>query len=117
MPIDQSKIGRQVVADQMEAIEADYGDDCEIGDVCTIVEVVGPHGSHVRVRTSDMRPHSGARSRSAWPNRRCSATSGGSKPGSVPPQCDVYQPHGDRWASARWRPRSALSADYPQAAL
>jgi hypothetical protein len=41
----------------MEALEADYGEDCQIGDVCTIVEVVGPHGSHVRVRTSDMRPH------------------------------------------------------------
>jgi hypothetical protein len=58
MALDQSKIGR-VVAEQMEAIENDYGDDCEIGDVCTIVEVVGPHGSHVRVRSSDMRPHSG----------------------------------------------------------
>jgi hypothetical protein len=58
MALDQSKIGR-VVAEQMEAIEGDYGDDCEIGDVCTIVEVVGPHGSHVRVRSSDMRPHSG----------------------------------------------------------
>lgn len=56
--LDQSKVGR-VVAEQMEAIENDYGDDCEIGDVCTIVEVVGPHGSHVRVRSSDMRPHSG----------------------------------------------------------
>ena len=56
--LDQSKIGR-VVAEQMEAIEGDYGEDCEIGDVCTIVEVVGPHGSHVRVRSSDMRPHSG----------------------------------------------------------
>jgi hypothetical protein len=55
MGLDQSKIGR-VVAEQMEAIEGDYG---EIGDVCTIVEVVGPHGSHVRVRSSDMRPHSG----------------------------------------------------------
>ena len=58
MSLDQSKVGR-VVAEQMEAIENDYGDDCEIGDVCTIVEVVGPHGSHVRVRSSDMRPHSG----------------------------------------------------------
>jgi hypothetical protein len=58
MALDQSKVG-QVVAEQMEAIENDYGDDCEIGDVCTIVEVVGPHGSHVRVRSSDMRPHSG----------------------------------------------------------
>src|SRR3954452_2924954 len=58
MSLDQSKVGRGV-AEQMEAIENDYGEDCEIGDVCTIVEVVGPHGSHVRVRSSDMRPHSG----------------------------------------------------------
>ena len=58
MALDQSKIG-QIVAAQMEALEADYGDDCEIGDVCTIVEVVGPHGSHVRVRNSDGRPHIG----------------------------------------------------------
>src|SRR3954453_6636406 len=58
MTLDQSKVG-QGGAEQMEAIENDYGDDCEIGDVCTIVEVVGPHGSHVRVRSSDMRPHSG----------------------------------------------------------
>jgi hypothetical protein len=56
MALDQSKMGT-VVAEQMEALEADYGDDCEIGDVCTIVEVVGPHGSHLRVRSSDMRPH------------------------------------------------------------
>jgi hypothetical protein len=56
MPLDQSKVGQHITA-QMEALEADYGDDCEIGDVCTIVEVVGPHGSHVRVRSSDMRPH------------------------------------------------------------
>ena len=52
MALDQSKVGK-VIAEQMEAIEGDYG------DVCTIVEVVGPHGSHVRVRSSDMRPHSG----------------------------------------------------------
>lgn len=57
MALDQSKVG-QVVAAQMEALEADYGEEgCEIGDICTIVEVVGPHGSHVRVRTSEMRPH------------------------------------------------------------
>ena len=56
MALDQTKMGR-VVADQMEAIESDYGDDCEIGDVCAIVEVLGPHGSHLRVRGSDMRPH------------------------------------------------------------
>jgi len=56
MGLDQTKMGH-VVAKQMEALEADYGDDCEIGDVCTIVEVIGPHGSHLRVRSSDMRPH------------------------------------------------------------
>jgi hypothetical protein len=56
MALDATKIG-QVVAAQMEALERDYGEDCEIGDVCTIVEVLGPHGSHVRVRGSDMRPH------------------------------------------------------------
>jgi hypothetical protein len=56
MTLDQSKMG-QVVAEQMEALEADYDSGCEIGDVCTIVEVLGPHGSHVRVRGSDMRPH------------------------------------------------------------
>jgi hypothetical protein len=56
MTLDATKIG-QVVAAQMEALEGDYTEDCEIGDVCTIVEVVGPHGSHVRVRGSDMRPH------------------------------------------------------------
>lgn len=56
MALDQSKMG-QVVAKQMEALEADYGEGCEIGNVCAIVEVVGPHGSHLRVRGSDMRPH------------------------------------------------------------
>ena len=58
MAIDQTKIG-QLVAAQMDAIEEEYGDDCEIGDICTIVEVLGPHGSAVRVRTNDLRPHIG----------------------------------------------------------
>lgn len=56
MGLDQSKVG-QMISQQMEALESDYGDDCQIGDVCTIVEVIGPHGSHLRVRSSDMRPH------------------------------------------------------------
>ncbi|MGB7589409.1 MAG: hypothetical protein WBM00_11950 [Solirubrobacterales bacterium] len=56
MALDQTKVGQHITA-QMEALEADYGDDCEIRDICTIVEVVGPHGSHVRVRSSDIRPH------------------------------------------------------------
>ena len=58
MALDQTKVG-QVVAEQMEAIEGDYGEESQIGDAVTIVEVVGPHGSHIRVRSSDMRPHSG----------------------------------------------------------
>jgi hypothetical protein len=57
MAIDATKIGK-VVAAQMEALEGRFGDDCEIGDVCTIVEVVGPHGSEVAIRSSDMRAHS-----------------------------------------------------------
>jgi hypothetical protein len=56
MSFDQSKIG-QVVAAQMEALEGRYGEDCEIGNVCTIVEVLGPHGSDVSVRSSEARPH------------------------------------------------------------
>jgi hypothetical protein len=56
MTFDQSKIG-QVVAAQMEALEGRYGADCEIGNVCTIVEVLGPHGSDVSVRSSEARPH------------------------------------------------------------
>ncbi len=56
MALDQTKMG-QVVAEQMEALESRYGDDCEVGDVCTIVEVVGPHGSSVSVRSSEARPH------------------------------------------------------------
>ena len=56
MTLDQTKVG-QVVTAQMEALEEAYGEDCEIGDVCTIVEVIGPHGSDVRVRSSELRPH------------------------------------------------------------
>jgi hypothetical protein len=58
MALDATKIGK-VVATQMEALEERFGDDCEIGDVCTIVEVVGPHGSEVAMRSSeDTRVHS-----------------------------------------------------------
>lgn len=56
MALDQTKMG-QVVAEQMEALESRFGDDCQIGDVCTIVEVIGPHGSSVSVRSSEARPH------------------------------------------------------------
>ena len=45
MTMDQSKLG-QVVAEQMEAIEEDHGEECEIGDVCVIVEVVCRDTAH-----------------------------------------------------------------------
>jgi hypothetical protein len=57
MGLDQSKVGTHITQ-QMEAIEADYGDDCEIGDICTIIEVRGPHGSHVRMRSTATAAHS-----------------------------------------------------------
>jgi hypothetical protein len=41
----------QEVAEQMDAIEADFGHDFEIGRVITIVEVTGPDGNvGLRVR-------------------------------------------------------------------
>lgn len=57
MALDQSKVGEHI-ANQMEALEADYGEECQVGDILTIVEVIGPHGSHVRIRSSNLRPHS-----------------------------------------------------------
>jgi hypothetical protein len=38
------------VAAQMDAIEADFGDDFEIGNIVTVVEVVKPDGAGIRVR-------------------------------------------------------------------
>jgi len=54
MPLDQSKVG-QHMAEQMEAIEADFGSqegNYEIGDICTIVEIRGQGFSQVRMRPS-----------------------------------------------------------------
>jgi hypothetical protein len=60
MPLDQSRVGEHI-AQQMEAIEADYGDSEEqyvIGDICTIVEVRGPEGAaQVRMRSSSPASH------------------------------------------------------------
>ncbi|MCW3070092.1 MAG: hypothetical protein JWL67_2717 [Solirubrobacterales bacterium] len=43
----------QEVAEQMDAIEADFGDGYEIGRVITIVEVTGPDGNvGLRVRAA-----------------------------------------------------------------
>ncbi|HEX8714366.1 MAG TPA: hypothetical protein VF706_02265 [Solirubrobacteraceae bacterium] len=38
------------VAAQMDAIEADFGDEFEIGNFVTVVEVIRPGGAGIRVR-------------------------------------------------------------------
>jgi hypothetical protein len=56
MPFDQTKVGR-LTADLMENLEQRYSDESEIGDVCLIVEVVGPHGSEITTQSSSGRRH------------------------------------------------------------
>jgi hypothetical protein len=59
MALDQSKVGKHM-AEQMEAIEADFADqegDFEVGDICTIVEIRGEQGSAIRVRHSVTSAH------------------------------------------------------------
>jgi hypothetical protein len=57
MGLDTSKAG-QIIAEQMEALEKDYGetDEYEIGAVVTIVEVTGPEGSTLRIRNNLAHP-------------------------------------------------------------
>jgi len=49
--MDASKAGR-VIAEQLEAIEAEYGgsEEHEIGAVITILEITGPESSQLRLR-------------------------------------------------------------------
>ena len=42
----------QEVAAQMDAIETDFGNDYEIGNIITIVEVRRPDGAGIRVRNN-----------------------------------------------------------------
>jgi len=56
MPLDQLKVG-QLTADLMENLEERYGEGSQIGDVCLIVEVVGPHGSEISTQCSSSRRH------------------------------------------------------------
>jgi hypothetical protein len=48
-PEPRAKLGEEVAA-QMDAIEADFGDEYTIGNVVTVVEVVRPTGASLRVR-------------------------------------------------------------------
>ena len=53
MGIDTTAAGK-LIAEQMEAIEKDYEDrdDCKVGAVVAIVEVVGDDGAEFRVRNN-----------------------------------------------------------------
>ena len=48
-PEPRAKLGEEVAA-QMDAIEADFGDDYKIGNIVTVVEVIRPEGASLRVR-------------------------------------------------------------------
>jgi hypothetical protein len=51
MAFDKTKLGK-AAADQMDDLERRYGDeDCELGVVCTVVEVLGPHGSETAMHS------------------------------------------------------------------
>jgi hypothetical protein len=53
-PDPRAKLMREV-AEQMDAIEVDFGDDYQIGRVVTIVEVTGPDGNvGLRVRAGQL---------------------------------------------------------------
>jgi hypothetical protein len=47
----RSKLGEEVAA-QMDAIETDFGDDYEIGNIVTIVEVIRRDEAGIRVRSN-----------------------------------------------------------------
>jgi hypothetical protein len=50
-PDPRAKLMQEVAA-QMDAIEADLGDEYEIGNIVTVVEVLRPDGRGVRVRSN-----------------------------------------------------------------
>jgi hypothetical protein len=55
--MDRTKAGK-LIAEQLEAIESEYGDseDHDIGAVITIVEITGPGGSELRIRNNMSNP-------------------------------------------------------------
>ena len=53
--MDGSRLGT-LVSKQLEAIEDDYGEQAELGAVCSIVEVLGPNGPEVRIRHESAGP-------------------------------------------------------------
>ena len=56
MAFDQSRIA-QLTAQLMDNLDAQYGGDCEFGDLVILTEVIGPHGSHVITHSDQSRKH------------------------------------------------------------
>jgi hypothetical protein len=53
---DQSRIG-QLTAQLMDTLDAQYGEECEFGDLVVVTEVLGSHGSHVITHSDQGRKH------------------------------------------------------------
>jgi hypothetical protein len=56
MAFDQRKVGR-LTTELMDRLDDEYGEDCEIGDLVLITEILGPHGSAVTLQLSQPRKH------------------------------------------------------------
>jgi hypothetical protein len=56
MAFDQTKVGR-LTTELMDRLDDEYGEDCEIGDLVLIAEILGPHGSAVTLQLNQPRKH------------------------------------------------------------
>ena len=56
MAFDQSRIA-QLTAQLMDSLDAQYGEECEFGDLVIVTEVLGSHGSHVITHSDQARKH------------------------------------------------------------
>jgi hypothetical protein len=56
MAFDQTRVG-QMTAQLMEGLDQIYTDECELGDLLLIAEVIGPHGSNIHHHATNPRLH------------------------------------------------------------
>jgi hypothetical protein len=56
MAFDQTKVGR-LTTELMDRLDNEFGEECEIGDIILVAEVLGPHGSAVTLQVSQNRKH------------------------------------------------------------
>jgi hypothetical protein len=56
MAFDQTQLG-QLTTNLMDRLDNEYGEECEIGDLILIAEILGPHGSAVTLQLSQARKH------------------------------------------------------------